>query len=57
MWRHFLRDGGFDGEYHIRRHTGELIDIRCLAAADVLPGLHVAPMASRRALCVVPVLS
>jgi PAS domain S-box-containing protein len=50
MWRHFLRDGGFDGEYHLRRKTGELIGIRCIAAAHVLPGMHVATMASRRSL-------
>jgi len=54
MWRHFLRDGGFDGEYHLRRKTGELIGIRCIAAADVWPGMHVATMVSRRALCGIP---
>lgn len=54
MWRHFLRDGGFDGEYHLRRKTGELIGIRCIAAANVWPGMHVATMVSRRALCVIP---
>ena len=35
MWRHFLRNGGFDGEYHLRRKTSELIGVRCIAAAAV----------------------
>jgi len=38
MWRRFLSDGGLDGEYHPRRKTGELIEIRCIAAAKVWPG-------------------
>jgi PAS domain S-box-containing protein len=54
FWRHFLRDGGFDGEYRLRRKTGEPIEIRCLAAAHVLPGMHVGTLASRRALRVLP---
>ena len=48
-WRHFLRDGGFVGEYHLRRKTEEAITIPCIAVAHVIPGLHVATMASRRA--------
>jgi PAS domain S-box-containing protein len=52
-WRHFLREGGFDGECRLRRQTGELIEVRCLAAANVILGLHVATMA-RRALGVIP---
>jgi PAS domain-containing protein len=40
------RAGGFDGEYQLWRATGEPIEIRCIAAADVIPGLHVATMAS-----------
>jgi PAS domain S-box-containing protein len=47
MWRHFLRDGGFDGEYQLRSKTGEMIGIRCLAAAHVFPGMHVVTMVSR----------
>jgi PAS domain-containing protein len=54
-WRHFLRDGGFVGEYHLRRKTDELIKIPCIAIAHVIPGLHVATMASRRAQYIVPV--
>jgi PAS domain S-box-containing protein len=46
-WQHFLRAGGFDGEYHLQRKTGELREIRCIAAANIIPGLHVATMASR----------
>jgi PAS domain S-box-containing protein len=46
-WQHFLRAGGFDGEYHLQRKTGELSRIRCIAAANIIPGLHVATMASR----------
>jgi PAS domain-containing protein len=45
VWRLFLRDGGFDGEYLLRHKTGEMIGIRCLAAAHVFPGMHVATMA------------
>ena len=48
-WRHFLRDGWFVGEYHLRRKTDEPIKIPCIAVAHVIPGLHVATMASRRA--------
>lgn len=48
-WRQFLRVGGFVGEYHLRRKTDETIKIPCIAVADVVPGLHVAAMASRRA--------
>jgi len=48
-WRQFLRVGGFAGEYHLRRKTDETIKIPCIAVADVVPGLHVAAMASRRA--------
>jgi PAS domain-containing protein len=47
-WRLFLRDGGFDGEYLLRHKTGRMIGIRCLAAAHVFPGMHVATMVSRR---------
>jgi PAS domain S-box-containing protein len=46
LWRRFLRAGGFDGEYQLRRKTGEPIAIRCLVAAHVIPGLHVATMAA-----------
>jgi PAS domain S-box-containing protein len=48
-WRQFLRVGGFVGEYHLRRKTDETIKIPCIAVADVVPGLHVAAMAARRA--------
>jgi hypothetical protein len=48
-WRQFLRVGGFAGEYHLRRKTEETIKIPCIAVADVVPGLHVAAMTSRRA--------
>jgi PAS domain S-box-containing protein len=48
-WRQFLRVGGFVGEYHLRRKTDETITIPCIAVAHVVPGLHVAAMASRRA--------
>jgi PAS domain-containing protein len=47
-WRHFLRDGGFDGEYLLRHKTGEMLGTRCLAAAHVFPGMHVATAVSRR---------
>jgi PAS domain S-box-containing protein len=47
-WRQFLRVGGFVGEYHLRRKTDESIKIPCIAVAHVVPGLHVAAIASRR---------
>jgi PAS domain-containing protein len=47
MWRRFLRDGGFDGESLLRRKTGEMIGIRCLAAAHVFRGMHVATIVTR----------
>jgi PAS domain S-box-containing protein len=47
-WRHFLRERGFDGEYHLRRNTGEGIEVRCMAAANIIPGLHVATVTLRR---------
>jgi PAS domain S-box-containing protein len=47
MWRRFLRDGGFDGESILRRKTGEMIGIRCLAAAHVFRGMHVATIVTR----------
>jgi PAS domain S-box-containing protein len=48
-WRQFLRAGGFVGEYRLRRKTDDPIKIPCIAVAHVVPGLHVAAMASRRA--------
>jgi PAS domain-containing protein len=53
-WRHFLRHGGFVGTCRLRRKTEEAIKIPCIAVAHVIPGLHVATMASRRARSVVP---
>jgi PAS domain-containing protein len=54
-WRHFLRDGGFIGECHLRRKTDEPIKLPCIAVAHVIPGLHVATMASRRTHHIAPV--
>ena len=48
-WRQFLSAGGFVGKYHLRRKTDEPIKIPCIAVAHVIPGLHVAAMAPRRA--------
>jgi PAS domain-containing protein len=47
-WRHFLREGGFVGEYHLRRKADTPIKVPCIAVAHIIPGLHVATMASRR---------
>lgn len=44
-WRRFLRDGRFEGNYRIRRSSGEHVTIRCSSAANVAPGLHVSTMA------------
>jgi PAS domain S-box-containing protein len=44
-WKRFLREGRFEGSYRIRRSTGEQVTIRCTAAANVVPGLHVSTMA------------
>jgi len=49
-WKRFLRDGRFEGSYRIRRSTGEYITIRCMAAANVVPGLHVSTMAPAKLL-------
>jgi PAS domain-containing protein len=53
-WRHFLRHGGFVGTCRLRRKTEDAIKVPCIAVAHVIPGLHVATMASRRARTVVP---
>jgi PAS domain S-box-containing protein len=50
VWKRFLRDGRFEGSYRIRRSSGEHVTIRCASAANVVPGLHVATMASPRLL-------
>jgi len=49
-WKRFLRDGRFEGSYRIRRSTGEYITLRCSAAANVVPGLHVSTMAPAKLL-------
>src|SRR5262245_10868620 len=49
-WKKFLRYGWFEGAYRIRRSTGENVTIHCSSAANVLPGLHVATMASAKLL-------
>jgi PAS domain-containing protein len=56
-WRHFLHHGGFVGTCRLRRRTEEAIKIPCIAVAHVIPGLHVATMASRRARAVVPTVA
>jgi len=49
-WKRFLRDGRFEGNYRIKRSTGEHVTIQCSSAANVVPGLHVSTMASARLL-------
>ena len=45
QWRRFLAVGGFDGSYAIARKDGSLIACHAVAAANVLPGLHVSGLA------------
>jgi PAS domain S-box-containing protein len=47
VWRKFLETGTAEGRYRLRRRTGELIAVHYASASHVLPGMHVAAMATR----------
>jgi PAS domain S-box-containing protein len=47
VWRKFLETGTAEGRYRLRRCTGELIAVHYASASHVLPGVHVAAMATR----------
>ena len=48
IWQRFLADGSFQGQYHLRRKTCDAILVSCVAAARVLPHVHVSAMAPPR---------
>jgi PAS domain S-box-containing protein len=49
-WRRFLTTGGFAGACRLRQASGAFVTVECVASAHVLPGVHVATLASRRML-------
>jgi PAS domain S-box-containing protein len=49
-WRRFVDTGAFAGACRLRQATGRLITVECVAQANVMPGVHVATLASRRML-------
>jgi PAS domain S-box-containing protein len=49
-WQRFLGRGHFVGACRLRQHSGQLITVECVASTNVMPGLHVGTLASRRML-------
>jgi PAS domain S-box-containing protein len=49
-WQRFLCRGHFVGECRLRQHSGQLITVECVASANLMPGVHVGTLASRRML-------
>jgi PAS domain S-box-containing protein len=49
-WQRFLNRGHFVGACRLRQRSGHLISVECIASANVMPGIHVATLASRRML-------
>jgi hypothetical protein len=49
-WRRFLQTGEFAGACRLRQGSGHLITVACVASANLIPGVHVATLASRRML-------
>lgn len=50
VWRRFLESGRFAGACRLRQQSGALVTVECVAAANVVPGVHVGALASRRLL-------
>jgi PAS domain-containing protein len=50
VWRRFVETGRFDGPCRLRQRSGALISVECVASANVVPGVHVGALASRRLL-------
>jgi len=48
MWRAFLRQGRMQGPYVIQHKDGRKIPVEYVAVANVLPGLHVSLLPTRR---------
>jgi len=49
-WQRFLDDGEFSGACRLRQHSGRLVTVECVASTNVVPGIHVGALASRRLL-------
>jgi PAS domain-containing protein len=49
-WRRFLTAREFAGVCRLRQASGGLVTVECVASAHLLPGVHVATLASRRML-------
>ena len=41
LWRDFISQGRQAGTYALRRKDGRVVDVRFVAVANVLPGVHV----------------
>ena len=44
LWQEFLSRGRMSGEYQLRRKDGQVMKARYVAAANVLPGVHVSAL-------------
>jgi PAS domain S-box-containing protein len=44
QWREFLRTGKMEGEYHVRRRDGSMVEVEFRSVANFLPGLHLSVM-------------
>jgi hypothetical protein len=49
-WRKFIDSGQFAGTCHLRRQSGEIVRVHCVAATDVAAAMHIAAFASTRLL-------
>jgi PAS domain-containing protein len=49
-WQRFVERGEFSGVCRLRQRAGRLVTVECVAGANVIPGLHVGTLASRRLL-------
>jgi PAS domain S-box-containing protein len=49
-WRRFVASGAFAGACRLRQRSGLLVTVECVASANVIAGVHVATLASRRLL-------
>jgi PAS domain S-box-containing protein len=52
-WRQFLKEGEFDGLYHLKRKDGGLIWVHAIAVAHLVRGLHVSALAEVSAAAIV----
>ena len=50
LWARFRADGAFDGRYRLLTQSGNVITVECVAAANMLRGLHVSALTTRRML-------